>query len=306
MRRLAIALSVLLAGCNLIFQLQDPPVADAALPVDADIDGSIDGKIFDALYGDATIVGDSRLCWDPDQVAFDEDNDGIKDGCDNCPTIENFAQANGDDDDLGDACDPHTGLLDKIVLWHNFQAGIPTGWTGSGFWVHENGSYRQTNEAFGSEISVYGGSKFTYATVHLLMSDVRSPTGANNEAIAGAYLWTTKTPAEVQVPPGVFCLERRPNSQPANDIIEIHEIDPGSGSVTIGTDQIQGGRGELTHLRIASKASGDVSKVSCLIARGTNQPTTLTSNDPSGEGYIALFTKNTGARFRAVLVSETP
>jgi len=306
--RLAIALSVVLAGCNLIFQLEDPPVRDASLPVDADVDGSLDGKIFDALYGDATIVGDSRLCWDPDQVSHDEDNDGIKDGCDNCPTVDNFAQSNADDDDLGDACDPHTGRIDKIVLWHNFQAGVPPGWTGGAFWMHDSstGSYRQTNEAFVSEISVYGGSKFTNATVQLLISDVRTPTTLNNAATAGAYIWTTKSPADEARPPGVFCHERRPNQQPANDILEIFEIDPVTGSQTRGTDQIQGSHLELTHLRMTSKLGGDVSKVNCVIARGANPPTSLTSFDPAGEGYIALVTGNTGARFRAVLVSETP
>ena len=41
-----------------------------------------------------------------DCVDIDDDNDGVLDEVDNCPTVENLDQANNDDDELGDACDP--------------------------------------------------------------------------------------------------------------------------------------------------------------------------------------------------------
>lgn len=47
----------------------------------------------------------------------DSDGDGVGDGYDNCPTVANADQADGDSDDIGDVCDPNlndgpTGDLD--------------------------------------------------------------------------------------------------------------------------------------------------------------------------------------------------
>jgi hypothetical protein len=41
----------------------------------------------------------------PTPVDVDQDDDGLYDGIDNCPNVENAAQQDGDADDLGDACE---------------------------------------------------------------------------------------------------------------------------------------------------------------------------------------------------------
>src|SRR5687767_10382562 len=49
-------------------------------------------------------------------VTTDEDNDGVADGDDNCPSAPNAGQEDGDRDGLGDACD---GCLSSAApaLW---------------------------------------------------------------------------------------------------------------------------------------------------------------------------------------------
>jgi hypothetical protein len=51
----------------------------------------------DQANNDGDALGD--VC-DPD-----DDNDGVEDGDDNCPTVANTDQADNDGDGLGDACD---------------------------------------------------------------------------------------------------------------------------------------------------------------------------------------------------------
>ena len=105
------AIMLALSGCNLMFPLEENRPAP---PGDATGGEQI---IVDARANDAAILGDGRVCWDPALVVHDEDMDGIKDGCDNCPAVVNILQSNLDSDDLGDACDPHPNAIDTIVYW---------------------------------------------------------------------------------------------------------------------------------------------------------------------------------------------
>ncbi len=40
------------------------------------------------------------------RMGIDRDEDTVLDGLDNCPAVANTDQADGDDDGIGDACDP--------------------------------------------------------------------------------------------------------------------------------------------------------------------------------------------------------
>lgn len=62
---------------------------------------------------------------------FDEDLDGVLDGCDDCPTIADAPQADGDGDHVGDACDRHpTTPNDSIALYSGFTDLV--GWEVAG------------------------------------------------------------------------------------------------------------------------------------------------------------------------------
>ena len=55
----------------------------------------------------------------------DDDNDGIPDGNDNCPSTANADQADGDRDGLGDACDNCATAMYQSGGW---RIRMETGW----------------------------------------------------------------------------------------------------------------------------------------------------------------------------------
>jgi hypothetical protein len=81
--------------------------AGFALAADLDGNGRVDCTDLDAwlglyrLYTGDPNAADPCGLLDPD----DQDNDTVRDLCDNCPAIENAAQADSDVDGLGDDCD---------------------------------------------------------------------------------------------------------------------------------------------------------------------------------------------------------
>lgn len=295
MRRLAIALPVLLAGCHVIFALEEDRPAP---PSDASAEQIID----DARLDDASILSDGRVCWNPLLVVHDEDSDGIKDGCDNCPAVTNPTQTNSDADDLGDLCDPHPSASDTIVYWQGFKdPNSDAGWNayvGFGDWKIDGDAYRQLDTAEAATVSVYAGN-FTNATIEVIVDGIRVPSDPQAAAV-GAYLWTNTLVPRSGAPDGVLCFERR---ELGGDTMQIVEKG-GSQSVTNG--EVTGLRGEQTYLRFSSKPAGNAAAVECLIKRGTGIPTPKVAAEASSVGYVALYTGASGANFHSVLVSVTP
>jgi len=79
---------------------------------------SQDGAVQDGASGDAQATSDGAGKQDgaqlPDGASQDQDNDGILDGEDDCPTVADPDQVDTDNDGQGDACDDddHDGVLD--------------------------------------------------------------------------------------------------------------------------------------------------------------------------------------------------
>lgn len=106
MRRLVLgALVASTAGCDLVWRID--AFSDAA---PAPSEGGLDAP----------------AC---SPIGHDEDQDGVDDACDNCPTVRNAAQANtmepsGAADAVGDLCDPNPTMPgDRIAF---FVAFVPT------------------------------------------------------------------------------------------------------------------------------------------------------------------------------------
>ena len=105
-------------------QSTDPPQYVSAagldfhqLPTSPTIDAGVD----DAANGPADFEGDARNAdanpdIGADEIELDADDDGVRDGDDNCPNDANPGQADTDGDGQGDACDPSESDADPPEL----------------------------------------------------------------------------------------------------------------------------------------------------------------------------------------------
>jgi hypothetical protein len=98
MRRLLVL--GLLAGCDQLFDLEpiEPRDGDVASDSDAMRDAPIDAV----------------MC--PPTIIHDEDNDGLDDSCDGCPTVMDNPPTDSDGDGLPDACDTDFGSGNHKIL----------------------------------------------------------------------------------------------------------------------------------------------------------------------------------------------
>jgi len=143
-----------------------PDVADTGSPPDANVDTVTPPSDADAGAPDiATDVRDSGpTCWGGTPSTHDEDNDGIVDECDNCPSIANANQADirevnagGAADGVGDACDPRpTQGGDSLYLFDGLNfTSFPAEWTnvGVGTWTASGTSVTPASTATGQELT---------------------------------------------------------------------------------------------------------------------------------------------------------
>lgn len=160
--RIAMVSALGAAGCNQLLGLDAPGTGggggDAAdgPAIDAPGGDAPDGDAPDALDApggpgdalDAAIDGpDAGPCSNFGGQP-DEDNDGRRDDCDNCPHIAQspLLQPDSDHDGVGDECDPYAGRPDRLVLFAGFNNGSPAGMqyfqSGLGAWSVINGQLR--------------------------------------------------------------------------------------------------------------------------------------------------------------------
>jgi hypothetical protein len=142
--------------------LRAPDVVDAGGRADADAAP----PPLDADSGTSIDVREAGpTCWGGTPSTHDEDNDGIVDECDNCPSISNANQADvrevnagGIADGVGDACDPRpTAGGDALFLFDGLNfTSFPADWTNigaAGTWTASGSSVTATTTETGQELA---------------------------------------------------------------------------------------------------------------------------------------------------------
>lgn len=133
-RGIALALLVIGAGCGSLLGLDSPelkPTADASVDAGSDARSDSDGDgVADPDDNCPTTPNADQVDTDGDQVgdvcqgcvalplraSDDDDADDLADTVDNCFGIKT-AQTDGDNDGIGDACDPRAGADVRFCLW---------------------------------------------------------------------------------------------------------------------------------------------------------------------------------------------
>jgi hypothetical protein len=156
---------------------------------------------------DEVTPSSTPACWDPAQMAHDEDEDGVVDGCDNCPGTANPQQTDEDADGVGDACDPHPGEpRDQLTFFDGF-AGNPltSPWIikGNNLWEQVDGELRQLRDETSTHTGLaYLRQTFQNATIEVVISGQRST--SERDTFAG--VWVNAVPgSDTTYPTGLTC-----------------------------------------------------------------------------------------------------
>ena len=131
-----LAAFLLLAACNFP---RPARVVDASADVQPDVPPDVNTAAW------PTDGGVGRL---PCTVATDEDGDGVKDDCDDCPLDPDADQIDTDHDGIGDVCDPHPMYaVERLAYFSGFNGAVST----EGYQVGTTGTWG-TN--FGNRVPV--------------------------------------------------------------------------------------------------------------------------------------------------------
>ena len=139
-----------------------PPQPDVVDAGPADADAAVPPADADGGPGTIDVRDSGPTCWGTPSTN-DEDNDGLVDECDNCPSVANANQANVGEvnagtaaDGVGDACDPRPAAGNDTIFFFdgmNFTT-IPSTWTnvGTGSWTASGTSMSPTATVSGQEL----------------------------------------------------------------------------------------------------------------------------------------------------------
>ncbi len=134
----AIVIGLMAGGCNQLLGLPAPELDDDG--------GGIDGSVVGACAAPAGMP--------------DEDGDGVRNECDNCPHVRQVLAAEMldlDGDGIGAACDPHPTSEDRVVAFYTFAATTQSGPAllvdaNAGSWSYEGGALVASGTTVGTDM----------------------------------------------------------------------------------------------------------------------------------------------------------
>ncbi len=251
--------AIVLCGCNLALGIREVPPPDASVP---------------------------QLC--ENITSHDEDGDGVKDGCDNCPGVPNPMQQDTDGDNVGDACDPSATSKQRIAWFESFDEG-----GAAGNWNIQQGSW-----SFPADAVIYtdtnNSSVGVVATKAMYGPSVTIEVGVTIDQILaqGCLL-------EVLTENGLRCgLDRANASSP--DTIRVEQDPTGTPSNELGWPQAHDG----LRLRITMSYVSPTETDCALTDRGSAATTAATSIGfgPAAAGALGIRDAGIAAHVEYVTV----
>lgn len=204
-RAAALCLPALVA-CNQLLGLEPPQLADASDAIDA-----------------------RPVCVDPGG-APDEDGDGVRDECDNCPHVAQADDSEFKDDDgdrIGVACDPHKSSPDRVVAFYTFtEPSAPTDIVavtdaGGGNWKFSDGDLLADSTTARTDMLARLDVGLAGVTIDVDLSLSASPPVLPIGGSQSVGVW-----AEI-APPGGAPYDP---TFPPGAVLELFEVSPGTGA----------------------------------------------------------------------------
>jgi hypothetical protein len=236
-------------------------------------------------------------CWETAQSMYDEDGDGIVDGCDLCPAIADPLQLDEDGDGVGDECDPHlSSAHDRIAFFDGFSLpDLDPRWHayGSrGAWAQANGAVAQTTVQGSGTLILR--ETFHDATAEVVMSGQTQLDPTHYTSLA---LLLRISPAdEREYPVLITCFSYyEPISSGTKRLLVIED----QPDQAIKTDEVMA-KTERTLIRSTSRGQ--------CVGRADDMPyvsTNLTMDLPSFDGEVGLRADYTTGAFESITVYET-
>lgn len=225
-----------LAGCNQVLGLDPATRLDAAA-----IDGGPDA--IDGPPPIDTVDADPSVCVDPTGMP-DEDFDGRRDECDNCPHLrQTDGWLDGDGDGVGDACDPRLGMPDRIVFYTGFEDplgfeaitdGAPGDWAIGGGRLRITGTTYQSPYLARFPLTTHSVTVATQATPR----EQPVPVSATSRSVG---VWAAIDPADHTASPSGIIVETAqswPPSGPARHFA--HLVDAAQTGVFADSPDVAG------------------------------------------------------------------
>jgi hypothetical protein len=158
-------------------------------------------------------------CWAEEVSMYDEDGDGLVDGCDICPGIADPQQVDEDGDLVGDECDPHLGdARDHIAFFDGFaSATLDSRWLafGSrGTWTQADGAVSQIVAAGTGTLLLH--KTFSNATIEAVVSGQTQDVGMYS---AQSVLLRISPDAEKEYPDLFSCFSYFSPTSPTRGLV---------------------------------------------------------------------------------------